>query len=675
MNKISVTIFFLIIAVMGCMSQVGIYTASPNNLTVLDVQNELDSYGVKVPKGIMVPRLTEAQRDAIDVSNDSIANSLLIYNIDENCFNFYSKSDLEWKSVCGAMGKAQFTFDCASLEVRGRYRDNVALDNSNYLRVTLNVTKPGSYSISATATPDNGYFFETTGNFYSPGPVTLNIPGTGQPVLHSQGADLLDVSDDNPDNFDLISSGGSVDCPFDITVLSTAARPNFTIDCAATVVEGTYFEDQALSATPSTVNGQSHRIKVTLKNIPVSSYGAVAVLETNTVDGISFRGEAMLSSSVQDIYLSGTGVPRGLNNKIMTVTGNSESDQTSCTATVHMLIPRKRLLGVGVSSEYGYNPGDVTTHVTNSMNTMLTDKDNFGYNQWSMLKFAGFNNRAGENWVGSPNSWTDDNRDIIAMNTAAWQGMTGPTLTALLNGTNGQPKIDVVMIGYSTEYCRSGNANDIAKANALINFIKTGGILMICAEETVSNGNFLNMLFNGSQSGSIGSATGASAGSLYALGFSDASADLKPYYCKDDDPILRGPFEDIVGRTWGEDASTTRYVTNLPLDEIVIYSGARPIGTTAQPADGVTVFRHKEYPFIFIGDGGFNSNHESRTGSSLTICPFRLGTKTVNGHTYNNYPVNKAPYGNATGRSYNAVFTANAFAWCIMKAEEYRKGN
>jgi hypothetical protein len=625
---------------------------------------------------------------------DKTHTGLIVYNLVEDddkelCLGLNQWDGEQWICFQQKTTSAQFDFDCGKVQAFGEYGDNVALTASNYLRLTLTVTRIGFYTISATSTPDNGYFFETTGTFYSPGTFTLNIPGTGQPVNHTQGADLVNPSDDTPDQFTLTSSGGGTDCGFTVNVRSTAARPEFSIDCAGTVVEGMYFEDKQLSSTPNPYNGQSHRIKVTLKNIPPTSYGATAFLQTNEVDGFSFKGNAILGAPNQDVYLDGTGVPRGLNDKIFTITSNSESSTASCSATVHMLIPRKRLMTLGNTTGplYGYNAGIVDDrNPKRSLNALLTDKDNFGYNQWSIMKFQGFNN-LGTAWDAnfiptSPNSWIDDDRDIIALQTSTWQNMSADKLESLLKGTNGVSKVDIFMIGYDTPFFRGAttvnqDAGDKAKCAKLVDFVKTGGILMICSEATESNGNFLNLLFEiTSPTPAISSATGAGSGSLYTLAFNpdNTPATMKPYYCKDNDPILAGPFGDIVGRVWGEDATLTRYITNLPLEQVVVYSGARPIGNTLQPAEAVTVFRHKEYPFIFIGDGGFNSN-ESRTYAGLTECPFRLTVKTINGHTFNNYPTYKAPYGNASSSACNAIFTANAFAWCIMKAEEYARAH
>jgi hypothetical protein len=641
----------------------------------------------------LLPFVTQAEVDANEQAYKDAKLShtgLIVYNLTEDddeelCLGFNQWDGEQWNCFQQKATTAQFTLDCSSLTVLGTYGDGVGLNSSNYLRVSVDVTRIGSYSISATADPDNGYFYELAGTFYSTGTFSVTIPGTGQPVNHSQGADLLDPADDTPDQFTLTSSGGGSDCNFTVNVHSTAAHPEFTIDCGATVVEGMYFEDEPLTTVPNPINNQSHRIKVTLKDIPSSSYGAIASLETNAVDGFSFKGEAVLSSSTQEIYLIGTGIPRGLEDKIFTITSNSESSTASCSATVFMLIPPKRLMTLGNgTASYGYNFGlptsrtNATTGYT-SGNDLLTDKNNFGYNQWSILKFAGFSNlgtSSSANEVsGDINTWVDDDRDILCLETADWREMTAQTLESFLKGTNGHRKVDIFMIGFDTPFFRNSNSDDASKNQVLIDFIKTGGILMICSEETDSNGNFMNLLF-GNPSTPIGSAGGAGAGSLYTLGFNpdNTPADMRPYYCKDNDPILAGPFDDIIGRVWGEDASTTRYLTNLPLDEIIVYSGARPIGNTSQDARGVTIFRHKEYPLVFIGDGGFNSN-ETRDYTGATVCPFRLGTKVINGRTYTHYPVLRPEYGSTDSSVANSLFTANAFAWCIYKAEEYRRAH
>jgi hypothetical protein len=647
-------------------------------LTPPDPSAALQVIAPDFDKGVLVPSLTEAQRDAIT----DPADGLLIYNIDENCFNYWNLSDSVWQSLCGKEGKAQFDVSCSSVQVNGIYGDGVALNSSNFLRITVTVTKLGTYNFSAVATPDNGYFFETSGTFYSLGTFTLTIPGTGQPVNHTQGADLVDPSDDTPDQFTLSSAGGGADCNFEVNVRSTSARPEYRIDCSTIEAQGDYFEDVPLSNALGAASGLPNRIKVTLTNIPSSAYGSVAILTTNTVDGFSFQGEAVLMSSTQEVFLAGTGIPRGLNDKTFTITTNSVLSTASCQVTVSMLIPRKRLMSLGNDSEFGYNAGTVSgLNPPHNFNALLTDKNNFGYNQWSILKFAGFNNVAGagtsRNFVTTINTWNDDDRDIVAMTLATWQAMSATTLHDYLTGSNGHRKIDIFLIGYTggADWFRNSNAGDADKCRELANFVKEGGILMICSEELNSNANFLNMMFDNPVP-AISSGSGHGPGTNYTLGFnsSNTPAGMRPYYCKDDDPILAGPFNNILGRNWGEDASTTRYITNLPLDSVIIYSGARGIGSTTYPETGVTIFRHVSYPFIFIGDGGFNSARV-RTSQSVTdnICPLTLTSITRNGRTYPSFPNFRMNFGGSGNRVDNTSFTANAFAWCILQAEEYRR--
>lgn len=91
MNKIFTIIALVAIQITYC--QVGINTQSPNNASVLDI--------VSSEKGILIPRLTDAQRDAkladndpatvppVGVVNTALSPGTLIFNTDENRFEFW----------------------------------------------------------------------------------------------------------------------------------------------------------------------------------------------------------------------------------------------------------------------------------------------------------------------------------------------------------------------------------------------------------------------------------------------------------------------------------------------------------------------------------------------------------------------------------------------------------
>jgi hypothetical protein len=72
-------------------SQVGIGTSSPNLKSSLEI--------FSTTKGMLVPRMTTSQRDAI--APGTTENGLLIYNTDTNCFNYWSRINVQWMALCG----------------------------------------------------------------------------------------------------------------------------------------------------------------------------------------------------------------------------------------------------------------------------------------------------------------------------------------------------------------------------------------------------------------------------------------------------------------------------------------------------------------------------------------------------------------------------------------------
>ncbi|MBU0765653.1 MAG: hypothetical protein KJ607_12535, partial [Bacteroidetes bacterium] len=61
--------------------------AAADNSAILDITS--------TEKGLLLPRLTNAQREAIT----SPANGLLIYNIETHCLNYYN--GIQWREWCG----------------------------------------------------------------------------------------------------------------------------------------------------------------------------------------------------------------------------------------------------------------------------------------------------------------------------------------------------------------------------------------------------------------------------------------------------------------------------------------------------------------------------------------------------------------------------------------------
>lgn len=559
---------------------VGINTTSPNSNSVLDVISGNNN------KGVLIPRLTEAQRNAI-VINQTKDDGLTIYNTTEDCFNYWSFADDEWKSVCGQMGKAVFTIDCSTSKAMGSYVKGKELTNSNYLSIAVNVTKMGNYTISGTTS--NGYNFYGTGVFLNTGTQTIQIPGQGTP----QNIQV--------DNVSLNANGTDVTCSpaISITVLSPAGT--YTMSCGSATVNGVYKVGTPLTASNT----------ITLP-VNVSALGSYTVT-TNTVDGISFKGSGTFTSTGnQNITLSGEGMPTSTTVKTMSIVSDSQGGvSTTCNVNVVVVIPAKKLLAIGLGTTYGYNLSN-----SRPSNALITTPANFGALAASTVKYEG---------------WSQ----II-------DGSNSPSTSQLNTWLLGSAPVDVVVIGYS--YGMS--ASDAA---VFLQYLQKGGVILSFCEDTVGNQNFFRTIFN-DPSLSQSTTGGSGDGRTYTLPITS-------------DEITNGPFGDIRGKLWGDDATDVVYFTGLPSGEISSYSNATNANNnTGTIAGSVTAFKHKSFNLIWVGEGGFNSQ-SGNTGdmNSSTICPFVLDA--------NKKPVPKTTYGTAGTLIYNSTFTANSFAWAIKQAE------
>lgn len=90
--KIATVAFFISIGAVKTTAQnnVGIGTTTPNASSILEMQ--------ATDKGVLVPRMTTAQRNAIV----SPANSLLVYDTDFDCYFYYIAATTTWTSLCNS---------------------------------------------------------------------------------------------------------------------------------------------------------------------------------------------------------------------------------------------------------------------------------------------------------------------------------------------------------------------------------------------------------------------------------------------------------------------------------------------------------------------------------------------------------------------------------------------
>lgn len=558
---------------------------------------------------------------------------LIVYNLVDNedeelCLGLNQWDGEKWNCFQTKLGNAiaEIT-NCDSVKFHGQYLDKTALNSSNFMTIPLNVTKTGAYNITVMPDPENGYYFIVSGVFLATGYYYVTIPASGTPIKYTPDSDPGDL-------MKITFNGKPMDTcdPLYLKIEDSSRKPLYIMDCSKTKVRGVYKLNEELDI-------DDNYIEMTL-NVDLEAVGAKYIIETNTVDGIYFKDEGLLTSTTMNIKLKGYGVPNSLDDKHFTITSNSKKTVATCKATVIMVIPKKRVYTIGTSAGFGYNLAAGST-----CRTILTKPVNFGTLETSTIR-------------------TDiDNYDFIISDI---NGI--PTSTQVTNIVNEltTKRPDIVLITqdfYIPDDNNSANKElQIRLMNGFVDYLNNRGVVIFCWEGNPSDANggakrFFSYLFANS---TITQKRGQGAGSIYKFN-------------NIDDEILNGPFGDIRGKYWGEDASWCMSLINLPLGELTVYSYGDDYSGNTGSTNNVTgnpvVFRHNTLNLFYFGDGGFISAPDAALtngngyGGNKTICPFAFDPATFK-------PKAKSNYGaNVSYDVYNSVAFFNVFAWAIKKAQ------
>jgi hypothetical protein len=210
--------------------------------------------------------------------------------------------------------KANSGGDCLPSTVYGQYQKDTGLTPLNYIDVQVNVTFPGTYSITSDTV--NGYSFKGTGTLGNPGLNTVRLYGSGKPL--ATGTDLF------------IIRYGTSTCVALITVTTPGGGGGLAVftlggapgSCTGAVQNGVFTAGTALNATNS--------ITITVNVTTIGTF-LIGSLPTN---GMTFGAAGTFTATgVQQVTLAGIGTPiaAGINNVTIT------SGTTNCTASVTTL--------------------------------------------------------------------------------------------------------------------------------------------------------------------------------------------------------------------------------------------------------------------------------------------------------------------------------------------------
>lgn len=566
-----------------------------------------------------------------------------------------------------------YTVDCAQITVVGNYMIGQVLGDTHKMTLEVNVASTGYWSIATNTV--NGYSFRGSGMFDAPGVQYIVLLGTGTPL--TSGTNEFGLTT----NSDADTRMSCTNIP--VTVKNT----KYTVDCTQVSFTGVYKQDEPVTAShtakirvnvtatgetlikTNTVNGLyftsgplsldelggrdvvltavgtpqtsgSHQyllesangmeaicafdlqviaqpVSYSMNCQSITLYGTFApgvpvnggnrmmisvnvqypgpyAISTNTVNGIKFEATGTFTTTgPQSVLLQATGLPLAGGTHRYTITTDSSFGANTCNKNIDFRFRTINILGLGKD---GYQPGSALPKYT--AKTMLLTSANFGPN--GTVKVESLNIVNGANYQGT-------------------------TLRNLIN-TN---KIDVIIVGYNykptaqsiavlTDFVKNkkgvlihGQENDEAEARDLINAIAYSASTNVAQVRNVWTNPIINTT----------------------------------------DPVIDGPFGNIIGKDLGNDLDNTKYVTGYSNEYTSISS---QLGNSSQ----AHVLKHNTLGFIFIGDGGWMAGDASNTGDKLWPAP----------RTQGGLPISKAYYGGVT--VYNSIFYANAVAWAIKYVQE-----
>lgn len=407
---------------------------------------------------------------------------------------------------------------------------------------------------------------------------------------------------------------------FKVDVSQNTQKLDYDILCESISVKGVYQKSIPLNTT--------NYITVKLRS-EIDHTGYRYEVKTDKIDNISFYTQGTFNMTkgndglfYQTVILYGNGIPRSTVTKYMTLIPNSKRYQT-CSAEIKMAYSPKRIVGVGTEF-YGYSTGGTESH----SHRFRTSTNNFGLKEESIIKSAPLSDELFKNQT---NAATSSNLETFRENMS-----TDP---------------DILIWGYTGQ----DNSRYTQEMTTIaVDYLKRGGTMIYMSETLGAIQDFFDKLYAG-KGVQLEAVTSGSAGTNY------------PFITQPGDLITDGPFGNVHGRFWGEDASYTRAIRGVPEEDIVIYSLAIPAGREDSTEDrGYCIFRHTKYNLFFIGDAGFISQSGAAGDMrSSTICPFLVDD--------NDRPIPKPNYGRGSGTRrgavYNAPFFANVLAWAIDRAE------
>ncbi len=431
---------------------------------------------------------------------------------------------------------------------------------------------------------------------------------------------------------------GKYEIPIKIT--QNYDLPEYRVACDVIKVNGLYQVNTELNES-NTVNLQI------ISKSDLSSYNYS--IETDIIDNIQFKGNGVFKSELSpsgmyeaNIILYGSGKPKSISPKVYTLKTNSKVP-TACTIKVNMAYTPKLVVGFDTSKTRGavFNQG---TRGSDSHDFLMSEY-NFGLNDSSTVKIAPFSdytfntsNKPSEVYNAITSMFENGNSCYMFVSRSA-------SFESVITGKHQGGIIpDIVVVGGS--YTLTA-----ARAKLLTNYILAGGcVFMLEGAKSTIQRLFAN---------------------LYNVNVKSAGDGLsRAVYRMENmvsDPVYSGPFGSLNNSYWASPDATTDAVLDLPLKEIVVYTGNVPVSYEDYRAfKGATMLRTTRHNVVFIATDNFLTSDDKNArypfsidelGRPLEVEYNARGINSSNATTYYNINV------------HNSKIAANIMAYLIDQAE------
>ena len=371
--------------------QVAIGTSQPNASAKLDVSSTTG--------GFLPPRMTAAQRDAIQFP----ADGLTIYNTDSKCLNVF-QANIGWFSMCtNAVVAAVATYtngtqNCGGA-LAGSYAAGFDVTGSNTKSVTITVATAGSYSITTNTV--NGVRFSASGVFTTTGVKTIVLNATGTATAAGSF------------NYTVTYATG-VSCQFGVTYVAPTVYSGGTQNCGG-VLAGTYNQSNPMNSANT-------------KTVSVSATAGSYNISTDVQNGVSFSAQGTFASSgAQTIVLTASGTPTAAGTFTYTVPFTTTGINCSFNVTYNAAISPVTVNCAGITSSF--TPAGNLTNGTAYTGTITIPYSAGNSTSYPAQSFTS----NGLTFTRPAGTYTSSTGNVIYNITGTYTGTTGAALTVTVN--------------------------------------------------------------------------------------------------------------------------------------------------------------------------------------------------------------------------------------------------